>query len=1442
MDISRVEGKGKQKGKGKVKGKSKQDSNSKGRGKKGRSNSGQDGKGKSKQHTQSDGRNSNNNCLYCGKPGHWKRDCRKLRHDRETGQVRQLEGGTVPQIPPPPPVMSGGAQQPGSQQPVQPTVSFVQPTPHTTYVQPQQPAGQVRRFEFAPMWSDDAPHFVSSMDIDDLTTDPIHDGQLCMLISNAVVDVGTHVSGVACDIPSCANVFDMTYSDDDGHWTHSSDSVGHIRAVEIILDSGADGSALPLSYASVGSPTSAGDKPRFVDAQGVPLNISSTRLATVDLGGFGLKEEFLIASITSPLLSLGRLMKHGWTLDKTDSGLYLTKGNNSIPVHYERNSLSISGTIRMLEDFQNFHLRAVQLNDSIQRVKTTWAQLGAQCYGVKTFRPCGVDVTLAPSCSLLWYRTVLVQRGGQWHLHEHNRFISDTFSGTSLTAALPEPHTVEAVITLGHAVECTPEQLGFSIVGSALGLVSPSSAVVAPQPVRNSSAQAGADVAIPMADDEPPVEEELVAGPDEIVIDGSRINSDSPLAVLKAACASLGVASNGNKAQIFKRLMAHLEHQDLLAAHSVKHKLSKELERPPNSPGNPPQPSEDEVREHNLVHIPFQPWCELCIAHKSRQDKRHREGHSTSEHSVVSFDFGYSSRILGSDDSLTMLCIHDRSTKLMHVVPTQSKGGRSLPYLTSELCRFVMWIGHQKVCLRTDNEPSTLALLDAARKALKGLGVHTTVEMVTPGNKEANGAAEVTVQTIRNQANLLTDQVERACGVTADKMFGANHAMYAWAVVHACWLHCRFAVSNGETAKERVTGRARLGSHAWDTSNPMPTDHQHGIGAPGLGRPTTVIFYIVSCNGGLFITKSVRRIPVPWILDDVEKVEITPWECSFATLGSRLSVPKRVMRPTPFPAQGLTPGSEQPKASDLDASSVGVKQTAGDEAASDPPTPAIAEAPLTPHAALPTIPEADDDGMEDASNELPGMLGQAGTPIPPRRPPPASAALAGPASPRQQSSSRPMEPAEDSESKRARICRIADGLEEYDFSNSDPSQDDVDSSDVDALQRQLMFPHSDSEPCLPADQLAELDEIADQVETMRLKAIGVLLPPETVEGSNPKRLSTRYVRTWRDKTLNGVRCWLRRSRYVAREYAWLSPDRQDLSSPASSNITNRLLPSIYLHLKHEHPEKQFVLSAVDIADAFLTVPQVQPTLVSSGSEAYALGRVLPGQRDGSQMWFDSVTGFLRESLGFEHCAAYPSLLRSAGGECLILLHVDDMLIVSEQGFFDEKLIPTITSRYKASLNSMRKAGDSFEFLKRIHVLVDGETIHVQQNPRHFEKLFEVVGIKTSMNPKKVPCHELMNEVDDTPALDTEKASRYRSAVGILLYLASDLVECAYTIRGLAQCMSAPTEKSWTMLKHLCLYLVSVRNHSLRLRIKPDGLWYSPSSEEGFVIELFSDPD
>ena len=68
---------------------------------------------------------------------------------------------------------------------------------------------------------------------------------------------------------------------------------------DVILDSGADTSALPLKYAAVGV---AGPKPDtcFVDAQGAPLTVEATRLANIQFGDVTFRDRFIISDVTCP--------------------------------------------------------------------------------------------------------------------------------------------------------------------------------------------------------------------------------------------------------------------------------------------------------------------------------------------------------------------------------------------------------------------------------------------------------------------------------------------------------------------------------------------------------------------------------------------------------------------------------------------------------------------------------------------------------------------------------------------------------------------------------------------------------------------------------------------------------------------------------------------------------------------------------------------------------------------------------------------------------------------------------------------------------------------------------------------------------------------------------------------------------------------------------------
>ena len=83
----------------------------------------------------------------------------------------------------------------------------------------------------------------------------------------------------------------------------------------------------------------------------------------------------------------------------------------------------------------------------------------------------------------------------------------------------------------------------------------------------------------------------------------------------------------------------------------------------------------------------------------------------------------------------------------------------------------------------------------------------------------------------------------------------------------------------------------------------------------------------------------------------------------------------------------------------------------------------------------------------------------------------------------------------------------------------------------------------------------------------------------------------------------------------------------------------------------------------------------------------------------------------------------------------------------------------------------------------------------------------------------MPGHGMINEFDETMELDAAKATKFRSGVGILLYLAHDLIECQFVIRGLARHMSKPTERAWDILKYLVQYLLGRVEYGLLMKLE-----------------------
>ena len=131
----------------------------------------------------------------------------------------------------------------------------------------------------------------------------------------------------------------------------------------------------------------------------------------------------------------------------------------------------------------------------------------------------------------------------------------------------------------------------------------------------------------------------------------------------------------------------------------------------------------------------------------------------------------------------------------------------------------------------------------------------------------------------------------------------------------------------------------------------------------------------------------------------------------------------------------------------------------------------------------------------------------------------------------------------------------------------------------------LIRPESESEPVCSATELEAIDAAADAFELARLTSIGVLEQCECWREGH-RSLSSKYVRSWRLKVLNGEKKWLRRSRLVAREFAHLDPDRQHLFAPTTTQCMLRIVPALFIRNFGDN----WALLSLDVSDAFLAMP------------------------------------------------------------------------------------------------------------------------------------------------------------------------------------------------------------------------------------------------------------
>ncbi|CAE7248917.1 GIP [Symbiodinium sp. CCMP2592] len=663
--------------------------------------------------------------------------------------------------------------------------------------------------------------------------------------------------------------------------------------------------------------------------------------------------------------------------------------------------------------------------------------------------------------------------------------------------------------------------------------------------------------------------------------------------------------------------------------------------------------------------------------------------------------------------------------------------------------------------------------------------------------------------------------------------------IHAWAWKHAAWLHTRYARTEAHSPFEIITGRPYLGKLVnfcevvYARVKSSIKGKARWVKMISLGKLGISDLHFGATQGGFLISsRSVRRLPKQFDASFLEYVHDMPWtQASFLAGQSGQS---RLQKSIAGKSEEASDQAKLPEVVANDRPRPMLRKQCAFLPppplliSPEPPTPlrvnpslGRATEPATPADMLPALSPVPESPAPMLVEESAGAGGDA--PIPPA----AASSSDGSASTGGTVRPAPVQ-AEPPARKRLRLDAVQTDTSGNQLFHQDEEVvlegevaeeylECADAADWVEYESEaelevpscLIRSFSESEPiCSPAE-LDEIDAVADAFEFQRLSGIGVLSEvPDRLEGH--RTLTTKSVRTWRPKLYKGSKVWLRRSRLVAREYAHLDPDRPGLFCPTTNQIMLRVR------------EEGWSMLALDVSDAFLQCSQQHPTVTRIGDKWFKLWRMLPGQRDGSVTWYNDFTNEMK-------AAQWPS---GAGGG---YVHVDDMLAAGQTERL-QVLESHLKSKFKVSSEWIEHIGDQVSFLKRRHILV---------SPTLLMQVTGLANAKERYKAAPFPTGGLPTELASDRELDAATASPYRSGVGILAYMSSDLVACQFAIRYLTTYSHSPTEGSWKLLRHVASYINCHRNHVIGLSkpVSGKGLVCDRSREENTTaLEVCSDSD
>ena len=205
-------------------------------------------------------------------------------------------------------------------------------------------------------------------------------------------------------------------------------------------------------------------------------------------------------------------------------------------------------------------------------------------------------------------------------------------------------------------------------------------------------------------------------------------------------------------------------------------------------------PSQEEIDEHMVTHLPYRSWCKFCVAGKAKSSGHRTGKREVGSIPVVSLDYMFMGSETESANQMPILVMSDNTTKMKFATVVHRKGTH--PWSIRRVVNDLSLLGYSKLVLKSDGEEAITAL----KRLVKAEVAQDIVsEESVAYDSKSNCEVERAVQTIQGQIRALKESLEGRLGAIIE---GSHHCV-PWLVRHSASLLNKFQVgSDGFTSQE----------------------------------------------------------------------------------------------------------------------------------------------------------------------------------------------------------------------------------------------------------------------------------------------------------------------------------------------------------------------------------------------------------------------------------------------------------------------------------------------------------------------------------------------------------------------------------------------------------------------------------------------------------------